>query len=156
MNADGFRFLPVRALMFLGALWLGCPGTASAQGGSAKQKDIRKLLTLTGSGQLGMQVMTQMMQQFKQAKPNVPEKFWSDFMKKVRVDDLISLIVPIYDKHLSHPEVKDLIGFYQTPTGRKLVRVLPLITQESMTAGQTWGLKIGTAVAEELKRKGYN
>jgi len=131
-------------------------GVSPARAETPKQKDIRKLLVLTGSAQLGMQVMSQMMQQFKQAKPNVPEKFWVDFMKKVRVDDLIGLIVPIYDKHLSHPEVKDLIAFYGTPTGRKLVRVLPQITQESMGAGQKWGMKIGTAVAEELKRKGLN
>jgi hypothetical protein len=131
-------------------------GATPAGAQTPKVKDIRRLLILTGSAQLGMQVMNEMMRQFKNAKPGVPEKFWTDFMKKVRVDDLISLIVPIYDKHLSHGEVKDLIAFYGTPTGRKLVRVLPQITQESMGAGQRWGMKLGQQVVEELKRKGYN
>jgi hypothetical protein len=129
-------------------------GAAPARA-TPKQQDIRKLLVLTGSAQLGMQVMSQLMQQFKASRPGVPEKFWEDFMKKVRVDDLIDLIVPIYDKHLQHAEVKDLIKFYETPTGRKLVRVLPLITQESMVAGQRWGMKLGKDVASALKHKGY-
>jgi hypothetical protein len=38
----------------------------------AKADDIRKLLTMTGSAQLGAQVMAQLLTSMKQAMPNVP------------------------------------------------------------------------------------
>lgn len=41
---------------------------------TAKQKDIRHLLKITGSGELGAQVMTQMMGNMKRSMPNVPER----------------------------------------------------------------------------------
>jgi hypothetical protein len=116
-----------------------------------KQKDIRKLLKITGSGELGTQVMNQMVGSMKKAMPQVPEKFWGDFMKEVRTDELVDLIVPIYDRNLSHDDVKELIKFYETPTGKKFVSVLPKITQESMVVGEKWGRDLAERVIKKLQ-----
>jgi|SRR5688572_17999836 len=116
-----------------------------------KADDIRKLLVMTGSAQLGAQVMAQLMQSMKKAMPNVPERFWADFQKEVRTDELIDLIVPVYDRHLSHDDVKALIKFYETPSGKKFVSVLPQITQESMAAGENWGRGLAERVISRLK-----
>jgi hypothetical protein len=120
---------------------------------AAKQADIRKLLVLTGSAQIGAQVMTQMMASLKQAMPQVPERFWHDFQNEVKTDELRELIVPIYDKHLSHDDVKNLIKFYETPTGKHFISEMPGITQESITAGQAWGQAIGRRVMEKLQQE---
>ena len=125
-------------------------GTVHAQE-SQKQKDIRKLLKITGSGELGQQVMGQMMANFKKSMPQVPEKFWSDFMKEVHTDELVDLIVPVYDRNLTHDDVKELIRFYETPTGKKFVSVLPKITQESMVVGEKWGRDLGMRVMVKLQ-----
>jgi hypothetical protein len=116
-----------------------------------KQKDIRKLLKITGSGELGTQVMGQMMTNMKKAMPQVPEKFWGDFMKEVRTDELVDLIVPVYDRNLTHDDIKELIRFYETPTGRKFVSVLPKITQESMAVGEKWGRDLAMRVMTKLQ-----
>ena len=116
-------FRPSLALVLTGALLLGAAGQASAapkapeEEETPKQKDIRKLLLLTGSDKLGAQVLVQMLGQFKQMPrfKKVPSKFWDDFQQEASVNDLIDLIVPIYDKHLSHPEVKAIIKFYKSP-----------------------------------------
>ncbi|HXU68970.1 MAG TPA: DUF2059 domain-containing protein [Polyangia bacterium] len=118
-----------------------------------KQKDIRKLLTITGSGELGQQVMGQMMANFKKSMPQVPEKFWSDFMKEVHTSELVDLIVPVYDRNLTHDDVKELIRFYETPTGRKFVTVLPKITQESMAVGEKWGRDLAMRVMVKLQQQ---
>jgi len=117
---------------------------------TAKQKDIRKLLKITGSGELGTQVMGQMIGSMKKAMPQVPEKFWADFMKEVRTDELIDLIVPVYDRNLAHEDVKELIKFYESPTGKKFVSVLPKITQESMVVGEKWGRELAERVIKKL------
>ena len=118
---------------------------------TSKTDDIRKLLAITGSAQLGTQVMTQLMGTMKQSMPNVPDKFWSDFQKEVRADELIDLIVPVYDKNLSQDDVRALIKFYETPTGKRFVAALPVITQQSMTVGQEWGRGIAQRVVDRLK-----
>ncbi len=116
-----------------------------------KQKDIRKLLKITGSGELGTQVMSQMIGSMKKAMPQVPEKFWGDFMKEVRTDELIDLIVPIYDRNLTQDDVRELIKFYESPTGKKFVSVLPKITQESMVVGEKWGRDLAQRVIQKLQ-----
>jgi hypothetical protein len=118
---------------------------------TAKQKDIRKLLKMTGSGELGAQVMAQMLGNMKQSMPNVPEKFWTDFMKDVRTEELVDLIVPIYDRNLTHEDIKELIKFYDSPTGKKFVSVLPKITQESMGVGEKWGRELAEKVIKKLQ-----
>jgi hypothetical protein len=98
--------------------------------------------------------MGQMMTNFKKSMPQVPEKFWTDFMKEVHTDELVDLIVPVYDRNLTHDDVKELIRFYETPTGKKFVSVLPKITQESMTVGEKWGRDLGMRVMAKLQAQG--
>jgi uncharacterized protein len=118
-----------------------------------KVKDIRKLLKITGSGELGAQVMGQMIGNMKKSMPQVPEKFWGDFMKEVHTEELIDLIVPVYDRNLNHDDIKELIRFYESPTGKKFVSVLPKITQESMGVGEKWGRDLAQKVIAKLQEQ---
>ena len=72
-------------------------------------------------------------------------------MREVHTDELIDLIVPVYDRNLTHDDVKELIRFYQSPTGRKFVSVLPKITQESMVVGEKWGRELAMKVMAKLQ-----
>jgi uncharacterized protein len=47
-------------------------------------------------------------------------------------------VVDIYVKHFTHDEVRALLDFYTTPVGRKVIRVMPMLAQESSAAGQRW------------------
>ncbi|MGC8928325.1 MAG: DUF2059 domain-containing protein [Myxococcota bacterium] len=118
---------------------------------SQKVSDIRRLLELTGSGNLGMQVMKNMINSYKQMMPDVPQSFWDSFIQEVNADSLVELIIPIYDKYLSHEEVKDIIKFYESPSGKKLIKVLPSITEESMEAGRNWGKEISNKLIKRLQ-----
>ena len=129
------------------------PAPASAD--AAKLKEIRKLLQLTGAAKLGRQIMEQMLANFKQSFPKVPEKFWTDFMKKAKTEDLFEQIVPVYDKHLSLADIKGLITFYTSPVGKKFVAVQPQLVAESMEVGRSWGQKLATQVMGDLKKKGH-
>jgi uncharacterized protein len=128
-------------------------GASAGADETAKQKDIRHLLQVTGSGELGAQVMTQMLGNMKKSFPNVPEKFWSDFMKEVHTDELVEMIVPVYDRNLTHDDVKQLIKFYESPTGKKFVSVLPKITQESMVVGEKWGRDLAQKVIAKMQEQ---
>ena len=143
----------IRSLV-LSAMFVVCAGTVSpswAEGelNSQKRADIQKLMDLTGAGNIGVQAADQLIANMKTALPQVKEAFWNEFRKELSAEELIKLIIPLYDKHLTHPEIKELIKFYETPVGKKMIAVMPAITAESMQAGQQWGMDI----AMRAKRK---
>ena len=122
----------------------------------AKEKDIRRLLELTGAATLGAQVMNQMLQTFRQTMPNVPADFWPELQKELNPNELVEKVIPVYDKHLSAQELKDIIKFYETPSGKKLLAAQPAIMQDSSVVGQEWGREIGERVMKKLKEKGLD
>jgi len=121
----------------------------------AKAKDIRRLLEVTGSGQLGLQIIDSLLDTQKKALPGVPEGFWQEFRASLKAEEFVELGVPIYDKYLSHQEIRGLLDFYQSPLGRKILEVQPLILQDSMAAGQRWGEGLAKKILERLREKGY-
>ncbi|MFV5693292.1 DUF2059 domain-containing protein [Flavobacterium sp. LT1R49] len=121
----------------------------------SKTDNIKNLLELTGSGKLGVQVGESMINSFKKNYPNVPVEFWDNFLKEMNSDTLINLIIPIYDKYYTESEIMQLTEFYQSSLGKKVISTMPLVLQESMQAGQTWGKEIGEKVYNNLKEKGF-
>lgn len=130
------------------------PSLALAE--TPKEKDIRRLLALTNQAQLGSQVIHQVLDAFKGSMPNVPANFWPELASELKPEELVDKVVPIYDKQLSAAEVKDIIKFYESPTGKKLIKVTPAITAESMQLGQAWGREIGEKVMKKLQQKGLD
>jgi len=48
------------------------------------------------------------------------------------MDEMMQAMVPAYQKHLTKGDIDNLVAFYSTPTGAKLLRDLPAIMAESM------------------------
>lgn len=133
-----------------------CLSTLSIQAQTnAKREKIQKLLELSGAGKVGIQVMNQMMSSFKNTYSNASQQFWDDFKKEVKAEDIVDLVIPIYEKHYSEQDIEQLIVFYKSPIGQKTIALTPIITQESMIAGQQWGAEIGKKVIEKLREKGF-
>lgn len=128
--------------------------TANAQQKTAEE-NIKELLRLTGSGEIGVQMITQMVTSYKEQMPDVPAEFWDGFMKEVNPDDLVNLVVPVYAKYYTEKDVLELIAFYKSPLGQKLTRSLPFIMADSYKAGEEWGRKLGENVLKKLKEKGH-
>lgn len=123
---------------------------------TAKQQDILKLLRLSGSAELGLQAMDQIMMSFEEMFPDVPAGFWADFRNEAKAEDLLDMMIPIYDKYYTHDDIRDLIKFYESPVGRKMIETMPLVLQESMQAGQEWGRALSEKMLQKLKEKGYS
>ncbi|SEP60484.1 DUF2059 domain-containing protein [Flavobacterium urocaniciphilum] len=128
--------------------------TYSQNNTNTKKEKIKQLVVLTGSGNLGVSIADNMIEIFKKNAPNIEDQFWNEFKKEIKPDDLVNLVVPIYDKHFTESEIDDLIKFYNTPVGKKMISKLPEIMQESMEVGQRWGEEIGEKALKKLKEKG--
>lgn len=75
-------------------------------------------------------------------------------MAEIKPEGFIDLVAPVYAKHFEEAELDALIEFYASPVGKKTIEKLPLITAESMAAGQVWGESIAKRAIEKLKAAG--
>jgi hypothetical protein len=132
------------------------PSSSSDKDQATKRAEIRRLIELTGAAKVSVDVMRQMIAPIRASFPNVPEEFWDDFLKQVNADDLIDLVVPVYDKYYSLQDIHDLIAFYQSPVGQKTIKVLPQLSAETISAGQEWGRGLADQIMRKLREKGYD
>lgn len=118
----------------------------------------KKLMQVSGSAFAYKTMLDQMITMFKRQQLNIPNEFWEEFSTEVNKDSfnqLAEMILPIYQKQLTESDLLGIIAFYESPVGKKFAQKTPLITQESMIAGQEWGKQIGQKVMDKLKVKGY-
>ena len=121
-----------------------------------KEAKIRELMKLTGAADMGKQTMDAMLESFR-ATPNISPEFIERFKKEVDPDEIVELIIPIYDKYLTEQDLDAVIAFYKTPAGRKFISVLPQMLKESLAVGQQWGqqkaLHVLKLIEDEKKKK---
>jgi len=100
----------------------------------------------------------------KQRYPQVTEEdlthmdeFMLESMKDIPVDGMLDDMIPVYQKHLTEPDVEAMISFYASPTGQKLMQEMPAMTSEGMQAAyprmQRQMEKIMQRVEEKMKQK---
>jgi hypothetical protein len=123
--------------------------------GQTKRQDIIKLLDITDTKLEAAQMFDLMLPNLKAAMPDVPLTFWVMFKLKLDIDSFVDAFIPLYDKYFSHDDIKQLIKFYESPIGKKLLAVTPLITKESYSLGEEWGEQLALDILEELFSKGY-
>lgn len=152
----------MRATNLLAALLFAAGASAasaqSTSSGSTPEKEvvIRRLLEATRTAEMMMATIESGLAMQRASNPNIPPVFWDRFAARVRQERgaLIDSIVPIYGRAFSLAELQQLLQFYQTPLGKRLVAATPDIARESMQAGQRWGMAIGQAIGEELQKEG--
>lgn len=135
-------------------------GFAQSNIDPAKEKDIRRLMDITGSSSLAMQMMSEMEKNIKPLMTNalppgdyrekLVDLFFAKFQQKADPEKLIALAVPIYDRYFSREEIRGLIEFYDTPLGHKAVSVLPKLMADLQTEGRNWGGQLGRESMAEV------
>ena len=119
---------------------------------------LKKYLEASGSMSAFKSAVTQMMGSFKGMNNSVPEEVWNELEKEflsTSLDDLVTMLTPVYEKHMTEADLNEVIKFYGSPVGKKLAEKTPAIMEGSMQAGQNWGQAVGQKVMTKLKEKGY-
>jgi hypothetical protein len=63
------------------------------------------------------------------------------------------MVIPIYARHFSHKDIRGLLKFYQTDLGKKIIKIWPLILQESMTLAQDWSKSLGPLIKKNVNKR---
>ncbi|MGC6533855.1 MAG: DUF2059 domain-containing protein [Flavobacteriales bacterium] len=98
----------------------------------------------------------QMMEMMRSMYPSIDNADWDalkDEFLNTSSQELVEMLTPVYKKHLTEQDLKDLIAFYQTPAGQKYAAVSPQIMAESMQVGQAWGMSLGEKFAKKLEER---
>jgi hypothetical protein len=111
-------------------------------------------------------LIPQIMGSLKKENPKIPDAVWDEFTgmcteeMKRSLPELEEPVIAIYDANFSADEIKQLVVFYQSPVGRKIVIQLPQLMQQSVAMGQSWGQQAGAHAIERIraaaKQKGYD
>lgn len=132
----------------------------------AKKQVIDELLEITGAlkmGEiLGNAVSNQMIgvlsQQNGNIEPHVVEVIKDETAQIMHAEFIANnwinnMSYDLYHKYFSQAEIQELVNFYKTPIGTKVVSVLPQLTQESMLAGQQHAQSLGPIMQERFKAR---
>jgi hypothetical protein len=144
---------------------------ALAQGAkpsAAAMATAKQLVTVTGATALFSPLIAGVVEQAKllylQQNPML-QKDLNDIAAKLRTElaprfsEVTDEVAREYATHFTEQELKDILAFYQTPAGKKLLQEQPQVVNESMKFAQDWANKLSTEVTakmrEELKKRGH-
>jgi hypothetical protein len=128
------------------------PAVAADVKGMSKDQKIRKLLQLTGAEDLGKQMMDGMMTQFE-TMPGLPPGFARKFREIAMKEDMVTMLIPVYAKHMQESDIDGAIVFFESNAGRNMSKAQPAILQESMAIGQQWGQMLAMKTYKALQEE---
>jgi uncharacterized protein len=77
-----------------------------------------------------------------------------------RSGELVNDAARIYASHFTEPELKQILAFYQSPLGRKVITEEPKTADESMRMASDWADKLSEEVMgkmrAEMKKRGHD
>ena len=121
----------------------------------SKQEKIKELIALSGVFNMSEEVKNQFMLEFKKRYPHVPETEWKQISTKIDANELINQNIEIYGKYFSENEIDDLLKFYKTDLGKKLMKNSIGISNEIRGNSVKWVEKITKDINMNLEKDGY-
>jgi hypothetical protein len=148
---------------------IGFGGVAGAQQPSAAAiQTAREVIKVTGATTLFTPLIPGVIEQaknlFLQQNPAL-NKDLNEIAVQMRADlaprfdELTAEVAKLYATHFTEAELKDLLAFYKSPVGTKLISEQPKIGEEGLKFAQDWANQLSDQVIakmrDELKKRGH-
>ncbi len=91
----------------------------------SKEGLVLKYMEVTG-------VRNNMQKTFTDIIDAAPEEKKADLRQVLDLDEVLRQLIPVYEQYFSERDLQELIAFYESDVGRKLLRTAPLILKDSM------------------------
>lgn len=122
--------------------------------------DIERLMEVTKSAELGAQMGDLMALQIVQmsgvetseAVARCREIAAETIRELLTGKELIEELIPVYERHFTHEEIRDMIAFYETPLGKKTIDVMPRVMADSMQIGQRWAARVMPEIQQKVTK----
>lgn len=160
------KMLGLGLLVALGICQLAAQQAATTDAPASKE-DIEKLFTTMHIREQMKNMMELMSKQSKQMahdalKQKLPDISQKDLdrmdaisdqaLKNIDVNGMLDDMIPVYQRHLTKADVAAMAGFYETPTGQKVLHEQPEMTAEAMKAVQPRMQKMMANTMDEVEK----
>ncbi len=116
-----------------------------AQQGNTLEDKAVKLIKLTAGQQFD--IMTEPIVKM------IPEENRDAFKKELTAStqDLYLKMATVYTESFTEQELDEILAFYDTPVGKKMVAITPELTKKGMEIGQAWGMELQPLMAKYMQ-----
>src|SRR4051812_34720603 len=135
---------------------------------AASMATAKQVLTVTGATGMFQPLIAGVVEQarllYLQQNPAIGKDL-TEVATKMRADlqprftELVDEMAKMYADAFTQQELKDILTFYQSPTGKKLLDQQPGLVDSSMSFAQNWANKLSDEVTakirEELVKRGH-
>lgn len=144
------------------------PLASAQQPAPAAMASAKELITITGTTTLFSPLIAGVVEQAKvlylQQNPALAKDL-NEIATQIRTDlqprfsELTEEVARLYAANFTEQELKDILAFYKTTAGKKLLAEQPKIVDTSMKFAQGWATKLSDQVIakmrDELKKRGH-
>ena len=155
----------------LGAALIACAGSAYAQQkpSAAAIETAKEIVAIKGAANMFDPLVAGVIEQgktmFETQNPalgkdlnEVAAKLRSELQPRLK--EVTDQIAVLYASRFTEKEVKDILAFYNSPVGQKMITEEPKALETSMAFAQDWAVKFSDEVLAkmraEMKKKGHN
>jgi hypothetical protein len=144
------------------------PAAHSQQPSAAAIASAKELVAISGATALFTPLIAGVVEQakllFLQQDPSL-SKDLNEVANQMRTElaprfsELTDEVAKIYATNFTEQELKDILAFYKSPTGMKLLQQQPKVVDSSMKFAQDWANKLSDVVIakmrQEMKKRGH-
>jgi hypothetical protein len=161
------RHLATAGLAFA---WLGWAGPAAAQQPSPSAiATAKELLVIKGATAMFDPLIPGMIESTKNTfLPTNPGLFkdFNEVATKLRAElgtrrnEIVDQVARIYAQRFTEAEMKEIIAFYKSPTGKKFAAEEPVVIDQGLKQAEQWARQMSdevmTRFRAEMKKKGHD
>lgn len=144
-------------------------GQAQQKPSSSAVEMAREIVLLKGGDRIFSPLIPGVIEQsknmFLQQNPAL-QKDLDDVAAKLRADlgprkvEVMTEVARAYASHFTEAELKEILAFYKSPVGQKVIVQEVKALEQSMGVAQQWAAKLSdevvTKIRAEMKKKGHN
>lgn len=158
--------LPVNALLVLAALLLA-PALAPAQDATAPAdtaprefserhlalaRELVDLVNPRGAADMQLRMLAEELRSNPQTS-NYGDLFVDWVTNTAQIEALANDIARLYAEHFSPAELKDILRFYKTDTGKKVIAAMPVLAAKSVRIGEEWAIRQAPSLIEKIRQR---
>lgn len=141
-------------VLFPAILMAQAPSTVHETATAPTEQDIREMIRVTHASELVRASMLKLLAARRASNHDLPVEFWDEFEGEITLDNLTRMAIPIYRDSYTNAEVKAMLAFAATPSGKSYLDKSPALVSVFGAAANAWVQQVGGRIAQKLHAEG--
>lgn len=118
----------------------------------ALARELVDLVNPRGAADMQLRILAEEMRGNPQTA-NYADLFRDWVANTAQTEALANDIARMYAEHFSPDELKDILRFYKTDTGRKVIAAMPVLAEKSIRLGEAWAIRQAPSLVEKIRER---